>query len=83
MLSGTISLVINNVPLTYMTTGSIAGIIYGQHRITHDIDLVDELRSEQLPQLLAKLPPKEFYCPPEEVVRIMQKLLDCWRATLI
>jgi len=30
---------------------------------------VVELHSEQMPHLLAKLPPEEFYCPPEEVIR--------------
>ena len=61
---------LNEAGITYMTTGSVAGIIYGQPRITHDIDLVVELHSEQLPQLLAKFAPEEFYCPPEEVIRI-------------
>ena len=56
--------------ITYMTTGSVAGIIYGQPRVTHDIDLVVELHLEQLPHLLAEFPPEEFYCPPEEVIRI-------------
>ena len=56
--------------ITYVTNGSVAGIVYGQPRITHEIDLVVELHSEQLPRLLAKLPPEESYCPPEEVIRI-------------
>ena len=69
---------LNEAGINYVTTGSVAGIIYGQPRITHDIDLVVELHSEQLsqlPQLLAKLPPEEFYCPPEEVSRVIAR--DC------
>ena len=61
---------LNEAEITYVITGSVAGIVYGQPRVTHDIDLVVELRSEQLPDLLAKLPPQEFYCPPEEIIRI-------------
>jgi hypothetical protein len=65
---------LNESGITYMTTGPVVAIIYGQPRITHDIDLVDELHSEQVPQLLARLPPEEFYCPPEEVIRIMTQV---------
>ena len=61
---------LNEAGITYMTTGSVAGIIYGQPCITHGIDLVVELHSEQLPHLLAKFPPEEFYCPPIEVIRL-------------
>ena len=61
---------LNQAEISYIVTGSVAGIIYGQPRVTHDVDLVVELDKKQLSQFLEKFPPQEFYCPPEEVIRI-------------
>ena len=54
--------------IEYMVTGSIASIIYGEPRLTHDIDLVVDLREEAVNEFLARFPLSEFYCPPFESV---------------
>lgn len=54
----------------YMLTGSIAGIVYGEPRMTHDIDLVLTLRPRDASRLESFFPTDEFYCPPAEVIAI-------------
>lgn len=56
--------------IQYMITGSIACIIYGEPRLTHDIDLVVEMNDRQIQSLQKAFPDHEFYCPPEETLRI-------------
>ncbi len=60
---------LNDAGILYMVTGSVASIIYGQPRMTHDIDVVVDLSSTQLPELANQFLPDEFYCPPLEVMR--------------
>lgn len=54
----------------YFVTGSVASLIYGEPRMTHDIDLVMTLRDADLRSFLAAFPDEDFYCPPAEVVRL-------------
>jgi hypothetical protein len=49
-------------------SGSVAAMLYGEPRVTHDIDLVVFLRSEQVVRLREVYPPLEFYVPPAEVI---------------
>lgn len=60
--------------IPYMATGSIACMMYGVPRFTHDLDLVLELLPGDASKLQALFPSTEFYCPPEEVIRI-----ECYR----
>ena len=60
----------NQADINYMVTGSVAAIIYGQPRLTHDVDLVVDLHRDQVQKLLDQFPQDTFYCPPEEVIRI-------------
>jgi hypothetical protein len=55
--------------LRYMVTGSVASMIYGEPRMTLDVDLVVELAVERAGELLAAFPETEFYRPPLEVAR--------------
>jgi hypothetical protein len=59
---------LNRLGLDYMVTGSMAVIVYGEPRLTHDVDIVLVLPKTAIPQLHAALPLAEFYCPPEEVL---------------
>ena len=59
---------LNRGKLSYMVTGSVASIIYGEPRMTHDIDLVLELHVENVQNFINLFPPEEFYCPPKEVI---------------
>jgi hypothetical protein len=54
----------------YMVTGSTAGILYGEPRLTNDVDIVAALRASDVPAIAAAFPIEDFYCPPEEVLTI-------------
>ena len=60
---------LNDADIAYMVTGSVASIIYGQPRMTHDIDLVVEVPADRLEELIVRFPERDFYCPPLEVMR--------------
>lgn len=54
--------------IEYIVTGSVASIVYGEPRLTHDIDLVIFLRSTQIDDLISAFPLTLFYCPPKEII---------------
>ncbi len=54
--------------LNFFVTGSIASIMYGEPRMTYDIDLVLELHINEIDSFVTLFPPTEFYCPPKDVV---------------
>jgi len=56
--------------LTYMVTGSVAAMVYGEPRLTNDIDIVLELGPPRATELATLFPAEQFYCPPEEVLLI-------------
>lgn len=59
---------LNSLGVRYMVTGSVATIIYGEPRLTHDIDLVIELSAVGINDFISAFPFEEFYCPPAEIV---------------
>lgn len=61
---------LNMLGVAYMVSGSVAVIIYGEPRLTHDVDLIVVLDREQIPRLRDIFPPEEFYCPPAEVIAV-------------
>lgn len=61
---------LNQSGIKYMITGSVASIMYGEPRLTHDIDLVIFLIDKDVEKLRLLFPEENFYTPPEEVVRI-------------
>jgi len=54
----------------YMVTGSVASTIYGEPRLTHDIDLVLILKNEEIKKFCSVFPVENYYCPPTEVICI-------------
>jgi hypothetical protein len=60
---------LNTSGIPYMVTGSVASIIYGEPRMTNDIDLVAALKAENVYDLLHVFGADQFYCPPQEVMR--------------
>jgi hypothetical protein len=60
----------NRLGLEYMVTGAVAAIVYGEPRLTHDIDVVVELRADDAARLAAAFPAPEFYVPPPEVIKL-------------
>lgn len=61
---------LNQAGFDYMVTGSVACIIYGQPRMTHDIDIILDVRTSQIDELINVFPVKEFYCPPSNIIQI-------------
>ncbi len=61
---------LNKLGLRYMVTGAVASVIYGEPRLTHDLDLVIELSSEDVERFAAAFPIENFYCPPPEIIRL-------------
>ena len=61
---------LNQLSIPYMITGAVAGIIYGEPRLTNDIDLVIDLKNEDIERFADSFPIEEFYCPPQEVLKL-------------
>jgi hypothetical protein len=59
---------LNTLGLTYMVTGSVAAVVYGEPRLTLDVDVVLVLPHARIESLVRVFPPHEFYCPPAEVL---------------
>lgn len=56
----------------YMITGATAAILYGQPRVTNDLDVVLDLHDDQVSGLIRAFPSGEFCLPPESVIRVEQ-----------
>jgi hypothetical protein len=51
----------------YMLTGSFASSMQGEPRLSHDIDLVVDLRPQATPELLRRFPSPEFYLDEQSI----------------
>lgn len=56
--------------IDHMVTGSVAAMVYGEPRLTHDLDLVVALDERSIDAFAAAFPPEEFYCAPPDVIRV-------------
>jgi hypothetical protein len=54
--------------VSYLITGSVASMAYGEPRLTNDIDVVAEVREEHISGLLAAFPADTFYLS-EDAIR--------------
>jgi hypothetical protein len=63
---------LEEVGAPYMITGATAAILYGQPRVTNDLDVVVSLDDTARIALLKAFPEAEFYVPPESVIRTEQ-----------
>lgn len=61
---------LEDLGVPYMVTGSVAGILYGEPRMTHDVDIVVELAPGDGARIEAAFSLDEFYCPPRDVIEI-------------
>jgi hypothetical protein len=59
---------LNSLGVRYIVSGSIAAILYGEPRLTHDVDFVVFLRSEDIQRLQEAFPSPAFYVPPADVI---------------
>ncbi len=56
--------------INYMATGSVASMLYGIPRFTHDIDMVIELPVRKINSIENAFPLSDFYRPPNEVLQL-------------
>lgn len=61
---------LNRLGVKYLVSDSVAAILYGEPRLTHDVDFVVFLRNEDIARLNAAFPSPEFYLPPPEVILV-------------
>lgn len=59
---------LNRLGIRYLVSGSVAAMLYGEPRVTHYIDFVVFLRSEDVAHLAGAFPAPEFYVPPASVI---------------
>jgi hypothetical protein len=53
-----------------MITGAVASIIYGEPRLTNDIDLVIDMKPDDVEAFADAFPIEDFYCPPPDVIKL-------------
>jgi hypothetical protein len=56
------------IGLSYMITGGVASVIYGDPRFTRDVDIVMELQHAEIAALGSAFDPAAFYVPPVEAL---------------
>lgn len=61
---------LDRLRIPYMISGSVAAIIYGEPRLTNDVDLIVVLNRENGAALADAFPLSDFYCPPAEVIAV-------------
>jgi hypothetical protein len=54
--------------IRYFITGSVAAMVYGEPRLTNDIDVVIEISSTDIPKLFKAFPEEDYYLPPRDVI---------------
>ena len=54
--------------LRYLVTGSVAAMAYGEPRLTNDIDLILEIKPEDIDSLTQAFPGSHYYLPPLEII---------------
>ncbi len=59
---------LNRAGIRYVVSGSVAAIFYGEPRLTHDVDFVVFLNTNDIQKLFAVFPATEFYLPPQETI---------------
>jgi hypothetical protein len=61
---------LRDLRLRYMIGGSVAAIFYGEPRLTNDVDIILFVEPDASGSFGAAFPSDQFYCPPEEVIRL-------------
>jgi len=56
--------------IPYCITGSVAASVYGEPRLTADIDVVLLLRTGDIAALRGAFPETDYYVPPDETLRL-------------
>lgn len=61
---------LERLALPYCITGSVAASVYGEPRLTADIDVVLLMRLQDIPPLRSVFPDAEYYVPPDETMQV-------------
>jgi len=61
---------LNRLGVRYVVSGSVAAMIYGEPRLTHDVDFVVFLRQDDIGRLQEVFPSPAFYLPPPELIAL-------------
>jgi hypothetical protein len=64
----TVITILESSDVKYMIVGSIAGTVYGEPRLTHDLDLVLSLDVSTSSAFAGLFDPVLFYVPPTEII---------------
>lgn len=56
--------------LPYCVTGSVAASVYGEPRLTADVDIVLVLAAKDIAALRSAFPDTAYYVPPDETLRL-------------
>ncbi len=59
---------LNEHGIRYIITGSVAAMVYGEPRLTNDVDVVLDIKPTDIAKLIAAFPEADFYLPPLEVI---------------
>lgn len=59
---------LNQLGVRYLISGSVAAMLYGEPRLTHDVDFVVFLRKDDIGRLREVFAAPAFYLPPPEVI---------------
>lgn len=54
--------------IEWMVAGGVAAIVYGEPRLTQDLDIVAVIDPGKADALASQFPESAFYCPPVEVI---------------
>jgi len=61
---------LNGLALPWMITGGAAAIVYGEPRLTNDLDVVLAMRPTDAPRVAAAFEADDTYVPPMEVLEL-------------
>ena len=50
-----------------MVTGSVAAIAYGEARYTNDVDIVADIKKENIPDIMSCFPTDEYYLSEDSI----------------
>ncbi len=64
--------VLEDLGIPYMVVGSLACAAYGEPRMTLDIDMVVDLKPQQVAPLCQRFPPEEFYVSAEAALQAVR-----------
>ena len=59
---------LNQESIRYLVSGSVAAMLYGEPRLTHDIDFIIFVRADDVDRLATIFPAPQFYVPPAAVI---------------